>query len=328
MKGILAEFASKLEHMQNVVEKKEMKEDMEEEEEVPDDEEDELSENEKPLIKDLKALGGKPTELPMFTGKVDAELVLEWIEALENHFECEKVSESQQVKLDKSRMKGAALTWWNFVQEERVKEDKRKICSWKKMVSMIRETYLPEDYEIQLHQKRQNLRERDMDICTYTEEFQKLSLRSKFAEPESIKVERYLNGLRMNIQEELQLLSPNTVAKCYQLALKVEEKIKRRQENNNRGRGRQPFRGRGSNFQPQTEMHNEVNKFDNFKGSFRGRRPNFRGRSPGRMNGPIRCYNCNQEGLMAHKCIAKASSSTHGERRIHLTQEGDFQEDS
>ena len=196
MKGILVELASKLEHMQNVVEKKEMKEEVEEGEEVPDDEEDELSENEKPFLKDL---GGKPTELPMFTGKMDVELVLEQIEALENQFECEKVSESQQVKLAKSRMKGAALTWWNFVQEERVKEDKRKNCSWKKMVSMIRETYLPEDYEIQLHQKRQNLRQRDMDVCTYIEEFQNLSLRSKFAEPKSIKVERYLNGLRMNI---------------------------------------------------------------------------------------------------------------------------------
>ena len=192
-----------------------MRAEVEEEEEVPDEDEDEIPENEKPFFKALKALGGKPTKLPMFTGKMDVELVLEWIEPLENHFECEKVSESQEVKLAKSRMKGAALTWWNFVQEERVKEDKRNICSWKKMVSMIRETYLPEDYEIQLHQKRQNLRQRDMDICTYTEEFQKLSLRSKFAEPESIKVARYLNGLRMNIQEELQLLSPNTIAKCY-----------------------------------------------------------------------------------------------------------------
>ena len=128
-------------------------------------------------------------------------------------------------------------------------------------------------------------------------------------------------------------MSPNTVAKCYQLALKVEEKIKRRQDNNNKGRGRQPFRGRGTfrgrspNFQPQTKMHNEVNKFDNFRGSFRGRRPNFRGRSPGRTNGTIRCYNCNQEGHMTHKCLGKIFSSTHEERRINLTQKVDSQND-
>ena len=112
----------------------------------------------------------------------------------------------------------------------------------------------------------------------------------------------------MNIQEELHLLSPNTIAKCYQLALKVEEKIKR-QENNNRGRGRQPFKGRGTlrgtsqNFQPQIETYNEVKKFDSFRGSLRARRPNYRWRSPRRMNGAIRCYNYNQEGHMAHKFL-------------------------
>ena len=45
-------------------------------------------------------------------------------------------------------MKGEALTWWNFLQEEKVKEDKKKICSWKKMVFMVKETYLPEYYEV------------------------------------------------------------------------------------------------------------------------------------------------------------------------------------
>ena len=51
LKGILAELASKLDHMKSVVEKKEMKEEMEEEEDVPNDEEDEISENEKPFLK-------------------------------------------------------------------------------------------------------------------------------------------------------------------------------------------------------------------------------------------------------------------------------------
>ena len=71
------------------------------------------------------------------------------------------------------------------------------------MVSMVKENYLLKDYEVKLHQKRPNLKQRDMDISTYTKEFQKLSLRSKLVEPKSVKVARYLNGLRMNIQEEL-----------------------------------------------------------------------------------------------------------------------------
>ena len=112
------------------------------------------------------------------------------------------------------------------------------ITSWERMCAKVRETYLLEDYEIQFHRRRQSLRQKELDVTAYIEEFQKLSLRTKQSECESVKVARYLNGLRLNIQEELNLLCPNTVHKCYQLTLKVEAKLKRRQEQNNRGRGR------------------------------------------------------------------------------------------
>lgn len=104
------------------------------------------------------------------------------------------------------------------------------ITSWKKMIVEIKGVYALEDYEVQLHKTRQNLRHKEMDVCAYTEEFQKLSIKSKKVEDESERVARYLNHLRWNIQEELNLLCPDTIHKCYQLALKVEEKLKRRQE--------------------------------------------------------------------------------------------------
>lgn len=90
LKGMLAELTNKLEHIKTMVEKKETKE--EELEEVSVDDESEISEFEKPFLKALKALGGKSTELPTLIGKMDTEVVLEWIEALENHFECEKIT--------------------------------------------------------------------------------------------------------------------------------------------------------------------------------------------------------------------------------------------
>lgn len=73
---------------------------------------------------------------------------------------------------------------------------------------------------------------------SYIEEFQRLCMKSKTKEEKSEKVSRHLNGLRYNIQEELNLLSSDTIGRCHQLAIKVEEKIKRRQEQNNKGRGR------------------------------------------------------------------------------------------
>lgn len=106
------------------------------------------------------------------------------------------------------------------------------------MVAKVKENYLLEEYDIQLHKKRPNLRQRDLDVAAYTEEFQKLSLRSRVQEVESIKAARYLNGLRWNIQEQLSLFTLTTLHSCYQMAIKVEEKLKKKEDSNTRGKGR------------------------------------------------------------------------------------------
>lgn len=50
---------------------------------------------------------------------MDFELVIEWIEGMENHFKSEGISKAQKVKFAKSRLRGKTLTWWKFLQEER-----------------------------------------------------------------------------------------------------------------------------------------------------------------------------------------------------------------
>lgn len=94
--------------------------------------------------------------IPLFSVKMEAELVMEWTKVIENHFECEGISEAQRVSVEKSRMGGASLTWWKFMQDERVKEGNNPITNWKGMVEKVRETYLPNDYEVKLYKKRQN----------------------------------------------------------------------------------------------------------------------------------------------------------------------------
>ena len=47
------------------------------------------------------------------------------------------------------------------------------------MVTKVKEKYLPKEYEIQLHKKWQGLKQKDMDVASYTKEFQRLCLKSK-----------------------------------------------------------------------------------------------------------------------------------------------------
>lgn len=90
----------------------------------------------------------KKIDLPTFIGKMEPDVVMDWIDSLFGFFEFEDIPGHQKVKIAKSKLKGAALTWWNFVQEEIDKDNKPKIASWKRMVALIKEAYVPKDYEI------------------------------------------------------------------------------------------------------------------------------------------------------------------------------------
>ena len=106
------------------------------------------------------------------------------------------------------------------------------------MVYKVREAYMPKDYEIQLHQKRQNLKQRGLDVSSYTKEFQKLFMSSNVVEDENLKVGRYFSGLKRSTQEEMTLSSPKIVHQFYQLVLKIEERNKRMHDQSSKGRGR------------------------------------------------------------------------------------------
>ena len=88
----------------------------------------------------------------------------------------------------------------------------------------------------------QNLRQRSLIVKEYTEEFYKVSIRDREAQDTDEKVARYMNGLRMDIQDEISMLTPKTVEEAYQIALKAKEKLMRKQS----AKGRGTFRGRGS----------------------------------------------------------------------------------
>lgn len=90
------------------------------------------------------------------------------------------------------------------------------------------------------------MKQRELDVNAYTKEFHKLILRARKHENGVDKLARYMNGLRQNIQDEITILTLDPIHKCFQLALREEEKIKRRSEKNQKHRGGKNFRGRGN----------------------------------------------------------------------------------
>ena len=98
------------------------------------------------------------------------------------------------------------------------------------MIDLIKETYVLKDYGVKLHRRKKSLKQKDMDVSLCTKEFLKLCMKTNMVEDEEEKLARYINGLKVPIQEEPSLHFPTIVNKCYQMALKVEEKRKRKQD--------------------------------------------------------------------------------------------------
>ena len=93
-----------------------------------------------------------------------------------------------------------------------------------------------------MYRQVRNIRKRLLTVREYNEEFYKVNLRVGYVEESTVKAARYVNGIRMYIQEEISMISPRTMKEAYQCALRVEEKITRKQSFN---RGHGSTRGRG-----------------------------------------------------------------------------------
>eukprot|EP00253_Pinus_taeda_P008228 PITA_08228 len=113
------------------------------------------------------------------------------------------------------------------------------------MVAKLKGRFLPKDYQVELCRRVQNLRQKGMTIKEYTEEFYRVNLRAGYTDETPEKTARYVNGLRMEILDEISILSPRSIEEAFQSAVKAEEKINRKQ-NNRRGRG--SGRGRGQSY--------------------------------------------------------------------------------
>jgi hypothetical protein len=189
------------------------------------------------LIKAIARMSSKTRmDIPSYEGSLDAEELLDWIRALDTYFDYEDIEDDKKVRHAFMRLIGHAALWWDELQADRHCQGKQKIKSWDRMIAKMKAKFIPKDDQISLFRRMQNLRQKLMTVKEYTEEFYQLNIRAGHHENNDEKVSRYMNGLRYEIQDELNLATIRTVEDAYQLALKDEEKLSYKQSQKGRGR--------------------------------------------------------------------------------------------
>jgi hypothetical protein len=248
-------------------------------------------------------------EIPMYEGNLDVEELLDWIRALDKYFDYEDVEEDRKVKHAVTRLKGHAALWWDELQADRRCKDKQKIKSWDRMVAKMKAKFIPKDYQITLFRRMQNLRQKLMSVKEYTKEFYKINIRAGHRESDDEKVARYMNGLRYDIQDEMSMMVIRNVEDAYQMALKDEEKLSRKQGQRDRGRSQargktiaqdrtQKSKEEGKKPQTQHERGGSSQRGQYFD---RNTFPRARGRGRGR-GGEVKCFTCGKIRHKSYEC--------------------------
>ena len=143
------------------------------------------------------------------------EDLINWVGELEDYFELEDIEDPLRVRLAQTKLKGHVALWWKELQRDREEEGEMKITRWRLMVTKLKAKVIHTNYELELFKKLQNLKQKDMTVKDYIEEFYMLTIWSGHRELSKEMVAQYINGLRFNIQDEIGMLNISSVEDIY-----------------------------------------------------------------------------------------------------------------
>ena len=92
-------------------------------------------------------------DVPFYSGNLDPEELIDWISAMNKHFDYAEVKEDRQVRFVVTKLRGHVSLWWDGVQEERILKHKAKIKRWIRMKATLKGKFIPKDYTFILFRK-------------------------------------------------------------------------------------------------------------------------------------------------------------------------------
>ncbi|KAI3429985.1 uncharacterized protein J3R85_008494 [Psidium guajava] len=123
-------------------------------------------------------------DIPYFNGGLGIEDFLDWIADIDKFFDYMETPSEKRVRLVACRLKGGASAWWERLQNRREREGRDKVRTWHRMKRLLKQEFIPPDYEQIMFQRYQRCQQGTRSIHEYTAEFMRLAERNNLSETE------------------------------------------------------------------------------------------------------------------------------------------------
>ena len=106
------------------------------------------------LLKAVIGASSKPrVEIAAYNGGLNMKELVDWINSVDKHFDFFEVPKDKKFKFAVTRLNIHALLWWDGVQVERRRLHKQPIKIWSRMITKLKEKFIPKDYELALYRQ-------------------------------------------------------------------------------------------------------------------------------------------------------------------------------
>ncbi|GJY21647.1 reverse transcriptase domain-containing protein [Tanacetum coccineum] len=138
-------------------------------------------------------------------------------------FEFKEVPENKRVSLIATKLCDRASAWWQQLNLTRDRVGMPRITSWQKIKKCMRANFIPHNYQRQMYQQLQNLKQGSKSVEDYSSEFYQLIAMNDIQETKDQLVSRYIGGLRVQIMDYVNMFDLMTLIDAYQRALAFEK---------------------------------------------------------------------------------------------------------